>query len=77
MRWPDGLDIGISLSGDQCISEIPRQQGIYTFILRKFYPAVTVRERKLEKMVSESFNICKDLRNELFHEEKIDDEKKQ
>ena len=23
-EMPDGLDIGISLSGDQCISEIPR-----------------------------------------------------
>ena len=25
MRWPDGLDIGNSLSGDQCISVIPGQ----------------------------------------------------
>ena len=25
MGWPDDLDIGIGLSGDQCISEIPRQ----------------------------------------------------
>ena len=24
MRWPDGLDIGIGLCADWCISEIPQ-----------------------------------------------------
>ena len=30
MRWPDGLDIGIGLDDDRCISEIPRETREHT-----------------------------------------------